>query len=95
MRSYNDSYNIIISYNLIKEHKILLKFMVSGAPENLSQHQRFLFLLMTIHGIDQSNLINLLVVNKLFFGSLENNSSSDFEREMFILIYLVSIGLIK
>jgi len=95
MKSYKESYNIINSYHLIKDHKKLLKFLVSEEQRSYNQKDRFDYLLSAILGLDNGGLTDLLVANKSSFRLIENNSSVDFEKEMFILIYLVSIGLLK
>lgn len=86
------SNNFINSYILVKKHKALIKLFIFN--DKVTEKEYFFHLLIMISKLDNIDLIYLLNNTNLSFKLAENSSSSKFDNEMFVLIYLLSIGLI-
>jgi len=105
MKSVNQNYNthIITSYNLLKKHRLLIKSLISSIDDQseIGKKDRFNYLLIMINKLDNVDLINLLnntytLENiDILSNLIVNDSSRKFEDEMFVLTYLLCIGLIK
>jgi hypothetical protein len=88
---------IIQIYYLLKKHNKFIEMCTKnkfGYLDELSKMDRLQCILITVFEIEHVDILDILLLINTTKVLLENNTTEQFENDMFILMYCLSVGII-